>query len=129
MFWGSVKKTPTFLQMEAVECGATSLGIILSYYGLFRPLEELRMQCGVNRDGSNARSIVEAARHYNIETRGFRCKPENLAQQRMPLIIHWDFNHFLVLEGIKGGYAYLNDPAGGLYRELVDQQSSAASQE
>jgi len=121
MFGRSVKKTPLFLQMEAVECGAASLGIILSYYGLFRSLEELRLQCGVSRDGSNARSIVEAARHYNMETRGFRCKIEDLTKHRMPLIIHWNFNHFLVLEGIKGGYAYLNDPGSGHRKVPMDE--------
>jgi len=121
MFGRSIKKTPTLLQMEAVECGAASLGIILSYYGLIRPLEELRLQCGVSRDGSNALSIVKAARHYNMETRGFRSKPEGLGKRRMPLIIHWNFNHFLVLEGIKGGQAYLNDPASGHRKVPVDE--------
>lgn len=120
-FGSSVKKTPLLLQMEAVECGAASLGIILSYFGLIRPLEELRIQCGVSRDGSSALSIVKAARHYKMKASGFRCGADELASQRMPLVIHWNFNHFLVLEGFEGGFAHLNDPAAGHRKVPMDE--------
>ncbi|MCL2011108.1 MAG: cysteine peptidase family C39 domain-containing protein, partial [Synergistaceae bacterium] len=125
MFRSSVKKTPLLLQMESVECGAASLGIVLSYYGLFRPLEELRQQCGVSRDGSNALSIVKAGRHYKMEVRGFRCNAEDLAKERMPLVIHWNFNHFVVLEGFKGGQAYLNDPGSGRRKVAMEEFRSS----
>ena len=125
MFFKSVKKTPLLLQMEATECGAAALGIILSSFGLIRPLEELRQECGVNRDGSKASNIVIAARHYGMEAQGFVRKAEDLIKERKPFIIHWNFNHFVVLEGFKGGFAYLNDPANGHRRVPMSEFRSS----
>ena len=110
---GRIKKVPTFLQMEATECGAAALGMVLAYYGLWIPLEKLRQECGVSRDGSKASNIVKAARLRGCEAKGYRWDAEKLRQKEWPLLLHWGFNHFVVLEGIDGDEAYINDPAAG----------------
>ena len=109
-------KVPVVMQMEALECGAASLTMILAYYGKWIPLEQVRADCGVSRDGSNAKNILKAARSYGLAAKGYRYEPEGLRENgKFPCIIHWNFNHFVVLDGFKGSKAYLNDPAKGSY--------------
>ncbi len=106
-------RTPTIIQMEATECGAVSLAIIMSYYKHFPLIEEVRSACGVSRDGSKAINIVKAARDYGMISDGYILELDELEGFSVPCILHWEFNHFLVLEGIHKGKAYLNDPATG----------------
>ena len=120
-----VAKVPVVMQLEALECGAASLCMILAYYGKWIPLEQVREDCGVSRDGSNARNVLKAARSYGLKAHGFRYEPEALKEQGLfPCIIHWNFNHFVVLDGFRNGKAYLNDPARGSYSvsmEIFDE--------
>ena len=111
-----VAKVPVIMQMEVLECGAASLAMILAYFGKWIPLEQVREDCGVSRDGSNAKNVLKAARSYGLIAKGYRYEPEDLKKNgKFPCIIHWNFNHFVVLNGFKGDKAVLNDPAKGTY--------------
>ena len=113
---GGAAKVPVIMQMEALECGAASLAMILAYYDKWIPLEQVRFDCGVSRDGSNARNLLRAARSYGLTAKGYRYEPDDLKKEgKFPCIIHWNFNHFVVLNGFRKGKAVLNDPAKGTY--------------
>ena len=115
----SVKKVPVVVQMETVECGAACLSMILAYYGKWLSLEQLRTDCGVSRDGSNARCIVQAARRHGLDAHGYRADISHL-EHMAPAIIHWNYNHFVVFKGFDGGLAYINDPGIGSIAVLME---------
>lgn len=116
-------KTPTVLQKEATECGAACLAMILAYYGRYEPLEKLREECGVSRNGSKASLILKTARSYNLQAKGYRVLLDKIADLKAPLILFWEFNHFVVYEGQSkdGASFYLNDPAIG--HRIIDRET------
>ena len=115
------KRTPLFPQLETSECGAACLGIVLAHFGRWEPIEALRNACGVSRDGSSAADIVNAGKRYDLKISGWRKQVGELHDVRLPAILFWEFNHFLVLEGVRRGRYYLNDPANG--RRTVDEET------
>ena len=113
--------TPILLQMHASECGAACLAIILAYFGRWVPLTELREKCEVSRDGSSAASILRASRHYGLECSGLSVRADQLKKLELPLILFWQFSHFVVLEGFDSRNFYLNDPSTGRRRLSAEE--------
>ncbi|MBQ9463658.1 MAG: NHLP family bacteriocin export ABC transporter peptidase/permease/ATPase subunit [Lachnospiraceae bacterium] len=117
-----VAKVPVVMQLEALECGAAALAMVMAYYGKWVPLEQVRLDCGVSRDGSKAKNIFLAAQHYGFDVKAFRFSVKSIREKgQYPCIIHWNMNHFVVLNGFKGKYAYLNDPARGTVRVTMEE--------
>ncbi|MCR5718628.1 MAG: NHLP family bacteriocin export ABC transporter peptidase/permease/ATPase subunit [Oscillospiraceae bacterium] len=121
-----VAKVPVIMQLEALECGAASLAMVMAYYNKWVPLEQVRVDCGVSRDGSNARNVLRAARSYGFDAKGYRFEPMALRESgQFPCIIHWNFNHFVVLNGFKGNKAIINDPARGTVKVSMEEFDNA----
>ena len=114
-----VANTPIVMQLEALECGAASLTMIMAYYNKWVPLEQVRVDCGVSRNGANAKNILRAAQKYGFKTKGYVYNVKKLKEKgKFPAIIHWNGGHFVVLNGFRGNKAIINDPAKGLVRRM-----------
>ncbi len=121
-----VAKVPVVMQLEALECGAAALAMVMAYYGKWIPLEQVRLDCGVSRDGSKAKNMFLAAEQYGFDVKAYRFSVDAIREKgQYPCIIHWNMNHFVVLDGFKGNYAYINDPARGAVRVTMDEFDNA----
>ena len=129
-----IAKVPVIMQMEALECGAASLAMVLAYFGLWIPLEQLRKECGVSRDGSNMKSMYAVAKKYKLQPRAFRCNAETLRTNgTFPAVVFWEYNHFIVVNGFYGGggggakYVSVNDPARGRVKLTIQEFENSYS--
>ena len=119
---GNVAKVPQVMQMEALECGAACLTMVLAHYGKWVPLEKVRTDCGVSRDGSKASNILKAARSYGLTAKGMTYSAKAIRKKgSFPCILFWNFNHFVVLRGFSGKYALINDPARGQVKVPMEE--------
>ena len=121
-------RVPVIMQLEALECGAACLAMVLAYYEKWIPLEQVRLDCGVSRDGSNMKNLYMAALHYGLEAHGYRMDAGSLREKAsFPCILYWEFNHFVVLNGFRGGKAVINDPARGTVQMPMEQLEASYS--
>ncbi len=121
-----VAKVPVVMQLEALECGAAALAMVMAYYGKWVPLEQVRLDCGVSRDGSKAKNIYLAAQNYGFDVSAYRMDPETIRDEgQYPCIIHWNMNHFVVLNGFRGNTVYINDPARGTLKVTWEEFDKA----
>jgi len=117
-----VARVPVVMQLEALECGAASLAMVMAYYDKWVPLEQVRADCGVSRDGANAKNIALAAQRYGFKVEGYRRSTTTIREKgTFPCIIHWNFSHFVVLNGFRGNYACINDPAKGFVKVPMEE--------
>ena len=122
---GRTRRSPLFPQLEMSECGAACLGIVLAHFDRWAPMEELRAACNVSRDGASAADIVRGGQRYGLNITGWRRTIEELPKIPLPAVLFWDFNHFLILEGVRHGRYYLNDPANG--HRVVSEETISRS--
>jgi ATP-binding cassette, subfamily B, bacterial len=124
-FWQKLpigrKRVPVLLQMSMVECGAACLAMILSYYGRKSSVSEIRDHCGVGRDGLSALNIVKAARSYGLRVRAVSLQENDFRFVSLPAIVHWEFNHFLIVERWTPKYVELVDPGRGRRRVTAEE--------
>ena len=119
---GKVARVPVVMQLEALECGAACLTMILAYYGKYVPLEQIRKDCGISRDGSRASNLITAAENYGLVADGYRYSVESvMTKVHFPCIIHWNMAHFVVLRGFGKDKAYLNDPGLGVITVSMEE--------
>ena len=112
-----IANTPLIMQLEALECGAASLAMVMAYYGKWVALEQVRVDCGVSRNGSNAKNVLRAAQKYGFKTKGYAYTTQKLREKgKFPGIIHWGGGHFVVINGFRGKKAIINDPAKGIVK-------------
>ena len=121
-----IARTPIVMQLEGLECAAACLTMIMAYYGKWVPLEQVRVDCGVSRNGSNAKNVLRAARKYGFVTKGFAYNVEKLRERgTFPAIVHWGGGHFVVLNGFVGNKVIITDPAKGVVKLNIKTFNSA----
>src|SRR5262249_33788417 len=115
------RRVPVLIQMSAVECGAACLAMVLGYYGRESTISEVRTRCQIGRDGLSALDLVKAARSYGLRVRAVSLQEDDLSRIPLPAIVHWEFNHFLIVERTSHRWVEIVDPAVGQRRMTYEE--------